>query len=72
VEGYNDLSASWYTILAGAAVTATGTTTLKVYPGITAVTNVSVSDVLPASWRLTMTAADAKSVTYSAVANLVR
>lgn len=72
VEGYNSVTDAWYTILTGAALTGTGTTVLKVYPGITPVTNVAVSDVLPARWRVTMTAADSKSATYSIVANLLK
>lgn len=71
VEGYDETSGSWYTLLTGAAITGTGSVTLKVYPGITASANVAVSDVLPRTWRLTMTHADADSITYSAGANLI-
>lgn len=71
IEGYDETSGTWYTILTGAAITGVSTVTLKVYPGITASANVAVSDVLPRTWRLTMTAADADSLTYSAGANLV-
>lgn len=72
VEGYNSVTDSWYVLLTGAAITGTGTTVLKVYPGITPSANVAVSDVLPARWRVTMTAADSDSLTYSVVANLLK
>lgn len=71
VEGYNSVTDSWYTLLTAAALSATGTIVLKVYPGQTAVANLAVNEVLPARWRVTMTAADTKSVTYSVVANLL-
>lgn len=52
-------------ILSSAAVTATGTTRLVVYPGITATNNVSASTVLPRTWRVKAAVADASSLTYS-------
>jgi len=72
VEGYDSVADAWYTILTGAAVTGVSVVVLKVYPGITAVANVAVSDCLPARWRVTMTAGDADSLTYSVVANLLK
>lgn len=72
IEGYDETTGAWYTLLTGAAITDGSTTvTLKVYPGITAVNNVAVSDHLPPLWRLTMTHADTDSITYSAGANLL-
>lgn len=71
VEGYNKTTDSWYTVLTGAAITATGTVVLTVYPGVAAVNNVAVSNALPGTWRVTLTAADAKSVTSSVGANLL-
>ena len=41
-----------YTILGGSAISSTGTTVLKVYPGITAAANAAASDVLPQQWRV--------------------
>ena len=61
---YND-------ILTSAAITGTGQTTWKVYPGITAAANVAVSDVLPRKWRLLATHADADSITYSVAGYLI-
>jgi len=71
VEAYDAASDSWYTILTGDAITATGTTVLKVYPGIAVQANASASDVLPQTWRVTMTHADTDSITYTVSANLV-
>lgn len=64
-------SGIYYDILAAAAISATGTLTLLVYPGATASANVSISDALPAVWRIVSTAADSKSVTYSVDADLL-
>src|SRR5690348_2806317 len=47
IEGVDSLSGKAFALITGAAITATGTTVLTVYPGVTASANVSVSDVLP-------------------------
>lgn len=57
-------SASVYTILASAAITGTGLTVLRVHPQLTASANLIAKDVLPASLKVTCTAADNKAVTY--------
>ncbi|HEV8175550.1 MAG TPA: hypothetical protein VGP91_18075 [Actinoplanes sp.] len=64
IEGVT-ASGAVYAILTGAAITATGQTALKVYPGITAAANVAVSDVLPQKIKVTLTHGDADSITYS-------
>lgn len=71
IEGYDPASDSWYTLLTGAAVTGVSAVTLTVYPGVTVAANVAASQALPAVWRVTMTAADADSLTYSVGANLI-
>lgn len=71
IDGYDTLSDSWYNLLTGVAITATGTTVLKIYPGIAAVANASASDVIPNKLRLVMTHADADSITYTASAHLM-
>lgn len=71
IEAYDAASDSWYPVLTGAAITATGTTILKVYPGIAVQANASAADILPQTWRLTMTHADTDSITYTVSANLV-
>lgn len=70
IEAYNVASSAWYTILTGAAISATGTTVLKVGPAITPATNVAVSDFLPASWRVKLTAAGSTILTASVGYNL--
>lgn len=52
IRGKDPASGKYFTILASAALTATGTVVLTVYPGIAAVANVSASDVLPDTWRI--------------------
>lgn len=42
----------YYTILASAALAATGLTVLRVYPGLTAATNTIANDVLPEAYRV--------------------
>lgn len=71
IEGYSSLANVWYTVLEGSAITATGTTVLKVYPGIAAAANASASDIMPDVWRVTMTHGDSDSITFSIAAHLV-
>lgn len=59
------------TVLTSAAVTGTGNTWLRVYPGVTAVANEAVSDVIGEAFRVTATHADADSITYSVTAVLL-
>jgi hypothetical protein len=55
----------YYAILASAAVTGTGTTTLVVHPDIAASANAVANTVLPYQWRVQAVAGDADSMTYS-------
>jgi hypothetical protein len=52
IEGYDPISGKYYTILASTALNATGTTVLKVYPGLTASANAAANDILPKFWRV--------------------
>lgn len=52
VKAKDQLSGKYYTILTSADLDSTGTTVLTVYPGLTAVSNVTVSDVLPATYQI--------------------
>lgn len=52
IQGYDKASNAYYTLLTSAALSATGMTELTVYPGVTATSNVSVSDHLPEYWRV--------------------
>lgn len=71
VQGKDELSGKYYTILASAAVTATGTIELYIYPGATAAANLAANHYLPRVWRVIITAADTKSVTASVGAVLL-
>lgn len=71
VQGKDEISGKYYTILAGAAVTTTTTNIYKVYPGITAAANASASDILPRSFRIIVTANNANTGTYSVGYSLV-
>lgn len=65
VQGRDHVSGKFYDLITSATISSTGTTVLTVYPGITAATNVSVSDVLPRFWRVSVAADDTDSMTYS-------
>lgn len=65
IEAKDAASGVWYTLLEGLAITATGTTVLRVGPGLTASANATAADYLPQLWRVTMTHADTKSITYT-------
>ncbi len=71
VQGKDETSGKYYTILESAAVNGTGTTVLRVYPGIAASSNVAVSEALPRIWRVIATHADSESITYSVGASLL-
>jgi len=71
IQGVSPLGTDTYTILASAAITGTGTTVLRVYPGLTAAANTVANDALPPLWQVTATAGDADSLTYSVSAHLI-
>lgn len=68
IQGYSPLGDDAYTILASAAITGTGTTVLRVYPGLVVAANLAANDVVPARWRVTAVHGDADSITYSVAA----
>lgn len=65
------LSGKWITLLTGSAITGTGTTTLKILPGVTVSANVAVSDAIHGHMRLVMTHGEGSSITYSAGAHFI-
>jgi len=65
IAGEDPISGATYTILASAAITATGLTVLRVHPALTATANTIAKDMLPAAIKVTATHADADSITYS-------
>ena len=56
IQGFDPVSLSTFTMLTSASLTASTFAVLTVAPGITAASNVSISDVLPRSWRVTWAA----------------
>lgn len=70
VQGKDPASGKYYTLLAGAAESATGTKTYTVYPGIAVTSNVSASTVLPRIWRVIVTHSAGTSFTYSVGYNI--
>lgn len=55
IQGKDEVSGKYYTLLASAALSAAGTTVLTVFPGLTAVANSKADDVLPSTWRIITT-----------------
>jgi len=70
ILGVDRASGKTYTILASAAITATGTTVLRVGQSLTAATNLVANDILPPIFRIRVTHADADSITYTVGAML--
>lgn len=58
VEGKDPISGKYYTILASAAKTSTGTTVLRIDPNIAASANLIAQDVMPKVWRVKMVKAN--------------
>lgn len=74
IQGKCELSGKYYDILASASLTDTGTTVLRVYPGIAASANVAASDLLPRTWRVALdhTKTASSTMTLSVSACLIR
>ena len=71
IEGKDQITGTYYTLLASAAVASVSDTFLLVYPGATVTSNVSANSALPAWWRVKCTAADTDSFTYQVTAELL-
>lgn len=71
IQGKDELVNVYYDILVSTAVTTTGTTIFKIYPGIPQVPNLVANDILPRIFRVRAEHADADSITYSVSANTV-
>jgi hypothetical protein len=71
IQGRDPVSGEYYTILASAAVTGTGVTILRAFPGATAANNTVANFLLPAVWRVLATHADTDSITYSVSGTLL-
>lgn len=72
LEQQDVASSKWYPLLTSAAITAVGTTVLKVYPALPATANVSANDVLTETMRVSVTHANGNSITYSVSVHLVQ
>jgi len=71
IKGKDPTSGKYYTMLTGSAVSSNSTTVYTIYPGLTAVANSIVSDVLPHIFQIVVTANNANSCTYSVGASLL-
>ena len=71
IQGKDPISGTYYDILEGLPITTTGINIIKVYPGISAVVNVSASDLLPRTYRVRLEHANGNSITYSVAGALV-
>lgn len=65
IQGKDPASGTYYDILVGPAIAATGATVLKVYPGILASGSAAAQDILPKTWRVTVIGASTPSATLS-------
>lgn len=65
IEGYDPSTASFYTILADAAVATVTSSSISIAPGLPATANVSIPAVLPDTIRVTVSHGDTDTVTYA-------
>lgn len=70
LQGKSDVG-SYYDILTSAAITTSGTTIFRVFPGATPASNVAVNDVLPAIWRVRAIHGDTDPITYALIGNMI-
>lgn len=71
IKGKDKTSGKYYALLAGAAVTTVSTNAYVVYPGVAVSANVAVSNVIPDTFQIVVTANNANSGTYSVGYSLV-
>lgn len=71
VSAVDRLSGKVYTLLASAAIVGTGTTVLRIGPGLTAAANLVASDVVTPVIRFTATHGNANSQTYTVAGAVV-
>ena len=65
IQGKDAVAGIYYDILVGPAISATGTTILKVCPGISPLANGASNDMLPGGWRVQLAGAATPSMTIS-------
>lgn len=66
VQGKDKISGQYYTLLASAAITGTGTTALMIHPALTAAANSKASALVPDVWRVQAVGAAAVDATMTA------
>lgn len=71
INGKDSISGKYYPILTGAAVSTNSTNVYTVYPGVTVAANAAVSDVIPRTYQVVVTANNANSATYSVGASVI-
>lgn len=65
IDAYDPVSGTYVNMLTSAAITATGTTLMRIGPTLAAVANLAANHALPGTVRITCTHGDADSITYS-------
>lgn len=65
IQSKDPVSGTYYNVLVGNAISATGVTVLKVYPGMATIANGAASDFLPRTWRVYFVGASSQSMTFS-------
>lgn len=60
-----------YPLLVSAAIVGTGTTTLQVYPGLTAAANTKANGLVPRTWNIKAVHGNSDSITYTVTASLI-
>lgn len=70
ISGKCPVSGKYYMILEGASISSTGTTIYTIFPEATAVGYSVVPNIMPKTWRVTVTHTDTDSITYSVGYNL--
>jgi hypothetical protein len=71
IQAKDPISGAYYDVLVGPAISATGITILKIYPGINSITNGSASDILPSTWRMQLIGASTPNMVLSVSAYLL-
>lgn len=65
IEAKDPASGKYYTVLESASVTTVSTNVYRISPQLTAAANTIAKDIMPVTFRFTMTHANANATTYS-------
>lgn len=71
IQGFDVASGLYYDILTGTAISATGTTVLKVYPGINGLAGAAAPDIVSRTWRVRVVHSAGGIWIYSVGANVI-